>query len=165
MSCPKLTDGLTQLLPTRQAGKFLSPLNEMQMSTRQFTQSGEQAFSPLVRLVRLDSITQSLLPTRQAGKFLSPLKEMQMSTRQFTLSGGQELSPLVRLDYHTRGLLPTRQATKFLSPLNEMQTSTRRFSLSVDKQFLHSYGSYDSTIITRGLLHADKTSDKISKSP
>ena len=42
------------LLPTRQAIKFLSLLNEMQKSTRQFTLSSGQALSPLVRLVRLD---------------------------------------------------------------------------------------------------------------
>ena len=38
------------LLPTRQATKFRSLLNEMQKSTRQFTLSGGQTLSPLVRL-------------------------------------------------------------------------------------------------------------------
>ena len=42
------------VLPTKQASKFISPFNEMQKSTGQFTPSGGQALSPLVRLVRLD---------------------------------------------------------------------------------------------------------------
>ena len=112
---------------------FIERRDKMQKSTGQFTQSGGQALSPLVRLVRLGSITRSPLPTRQARKFVSPLNEMQMSTRQFTLSGGQAISPLVRLvrlDSITRSPLPTRQARKFLSPLNEMQMSTRQFTLS-----------------------------------
>ena len=65
---------------------FIERRDKMQKSTGQFTQSGGQALSPLVRLVRLGSITRSPLPTRQARKFLSPLNEMQMSTGKFTLS-------------------------------------------------------------------------------
>ena len=103
------------------------------MSTRQFTLSGGQALSPLVQLVRLDSITRSLLPTRQARKFLSPFNEMQLSTRQLTLSGGQALSPLVRLvrlDYHYTESLANKTSHKISKSSNEMQMSTRQFTLS-----------------------------------
>ena len=96
---------------------FLSPLNKMQKSTGQFTLSGGQAPSPLVRLVRLDSITRSLFPTRQARKFLSPLNEMQMSTRT------------TRLPLHG---VPCQQdkPQNFYRSLNEMQMSTPQFILS-----------------------------------
>ena len=40
--------------PTWQTTKFVSPLNEMHLSTRQFTLLGRQTFSPFVPLVRLD---------------------------------------------------------------------------------------------------------------
>ena len=84
------------LLPTRQAIKFPSLLNEMQMSTRQFTLSTGQALS---LLVRLDYHYTGSLANKTSYKIskLSLLNEMQKSTRQFTLSTGQTLSPLVRL--------------------------------------------------------------------
>ena len=63
------------------------------MSSGQFTVSGGQELSPLVRL----------------------LNEMQMSTRKFTLSSGQAFSPLVRLvrlGYHYTGSLADKTSDK-----------------------------------------------------
>ena len=107
------------LLPTKQATKFPSLLNEMQKSTRQFTLSGGQAlhehFVHSYGSYDSTTITRGLLPTKQATKFLSLPNEMQKSARQFTLSGGQALCPLVRLvrlDYHYTGSLTNKSSDK-----------------------------------------------------
>ena len=70
----------------------------MRLSTRQFTLSGGQALSPLVRL---DYHYTESLANMTSDKILRLVNQMHLSTRQFTLSGGQALSPHVRLDYHT----------------------------------------------------------------
>ena len=72
----------------------------MHLSTRQFTLTGGQQLSPLVRL---DYHYTGSLANMTSDKFTSLLNQMHLSTRQFTLSGGQALCPLVRLvrlDYH-----------------------------------------------------------------
>ena len=61
---PTITCGL---LPISQATTFQSPLNEMHLSTRQFTLLGGKALSPLIRLVY--HYTHCLLLTWQATKF------------------------------------------------------------------------------------------------
>ena len=97
-------------------------------------------------------------------KILSSLNDMHLLTGQI-MSGKQALSPLDMYESYncalnTRSVLPTRQASKFLCD------SICRLDSSLclaDEHFLKLYGSYDSTTIHG--VSANKTSDKISKSP
>ena len=90
---------------------------------------------------------------------------MQKSTRQFTLSIGQALSPLlrlVRLDHKLHGVHDKRQ--NFQVPLMGCKSPLDSLVYQVDKHFLHSYYSYDSTTNKTRFL-ANMTRNKIYKSP
>ena len=96
------------VLPTRQASKFLSPLNDSICRLDSLLFLADYHF-----LHSYDSTQLHGVPCQQDKP--SPLNEMQMSTRQFTLSGGQALSPLVRLvplDYHYTESLANKTSQK-----------------------------------------------------
>ena len=127
-------DSTTKYAGYMRSDKFPSPLHEMHF---------------LHAYVLTTNYTGSLTSDKISKLF----NEMQKSTQQFTLSIGQALSSLlrlVRLDCKLHEIHDKRQ--NFKVPLMGSKSPLDSLLCQMDKHFLHSYYSYDSTTNYTGFL-------------